>query len=45
MTDILFSQVGFWSIFTLLFIFGFMGFFAWKVYKLSGETPKEYVSE
>ncbi|CAA6819190.1 MAG: Unknown protein [uncultured Thiotrichaceae bacterium] len=44
MMDILFTQVGFWSAFTILFIFGFMGYFVWKVYKLSGEAPKDHTS-
>ncbi len=37
MKEIVFSQVGFWSVFTLLFIFVFMGFFIYKMVKLSGE--------
>ncbi len=40
MKEILFSQVGFWSVFTIAFIFVAMGYFIYKMVKLSGEkTP------
>lgn len=37
MKDILFSQIGFWSIFTLLFIIAAMAYFVYKMVKLSKE--------
>jgi hypothetical protein len=35
MKDILFSQIGLWSVFTLLFIFAAMAYFVYKMVKLS----------
>ena len=40
MKEILLSPVGFWSAFTLAFIFLFMGYFVYKMFKLSGEGGK-----
>ncbi len=37
MKEILFSPIGYLSMFTLLFIFVFMGYFVYKMVKLSGE--------
>jgi hypothetical protein len=39
MLDILFSQIGFWSVFTILFIFAFFGWGIVKVNKLSKLPP------
>jgi len=37
MKEMLFSQMGFWVVFTMLFMFGFMGYFIYKMVRLSGE--------
>ncbi len=42
MKEIIFSQIGLWSIFTLVFIFAFMGYFLVKMIKLSGDKSKLY---
>jgi hypothetical protein len=36
MKELLYSQMGFWSAFTLLFIIIVMGYFVYKMIKLSG---------
>jgi hypothetical protein len=40
MKEILFSQIGFWSAFTILFILVVMAWFVYKMVKLSGEKPQ-----
>jgi hypothetical protein len=40
MRDLLFSQMGFWSAFTLLAIVGVMSYFLYKMIKLSGKQKK-----
>lgn len=42
MKEILFSEIGLWSVFTLVFIFGFMGYLLVKMIKLSGDKSKMY---
>lgn len=42
MKEIIFSQIGLWSIFTIVFIFAFMGYFLTKMIKLSGDKDKLY---
>jgi hypothetical protein len=39
MGDIIFSEAGFWSIFTIVFIFAFFGYLGLKVSKLVHEEP------
>ena len=41
MTDLLMSQMGFWTAFTIIFMFVVMGWFIYKVVKLSGQKPPE----
>lgn len=41
MSDLLMSQMGFWTAFTIIFIFGVMAWFIYKVAKLSGQKPPE----
>ena len=41
MKELLFSQMGFWSAFTLIFILAVMGWFFYKVMKLSKESPSK----
>ncbi len=41
MSDLLMSQMGFWTAFTILFILLVMGWFIYKVTKLSGQKPPE----
>lgn len=38
MKEILFSQMGFWSAFTIVFIFIAMGYFVFKMVQLSGQS-------
>ncbi len=40
MKDLLMSQMGFWTAFTILFILVVMAWFFYKVAKLSGEKPQ-----
>lgn len=42
MKEIIFSEIGLWSIFTIAFIFAFMGYFLVKMIKLSGDKSKIY---
>jgi len=42
MKELLMSQMGFWTAFTILFILVVMGWFFYKVAKLSAEKPKEH---
>jgi len=37
MKEILFSQIGFWSTFTILFILAGMAYFVYKMVQLSGK--------
>jgi F0F1-type ATP synthase membrane subunit b/b' len=37
MKELMFSQTGFWVVFTMLFMFVFLGYFVYKMVKLSGE--------
>lgn len=37
MVEIMMSEMGFWVVFTMLFMFAFMGFVLYKMVKLSGE--------
>jgi hypothetical protein len=39
MKDLIMSQMGFWSAFTMLFMFGVMGWFIYKMVKLSKQKP------
>lgn len=39
MKDLLMSEMGFWSAFTILFVLVVMSWFFYKVIKLSGEKP------
>lgn len=41
MADLLMSQTGFWTAFTMIFMFVVMGWFVYKVAKLSGKKPPE----
>lgn len=41
MKELLFSQMGFWSAFTILFIFAAMGYFIYKVAQLSSAKQKK----
>ena len=41
MFDLLMSQMGFWTAFTIIFIFVVMAWFIYKVAKLSGQKPSE----
>jgi F0F1-type ATP synthase membrane subunit b/b' len=41
MKDLLFSQMGFWSVFTLVAIIAVMGYFLYKAIKVSGEQKKQ----
>lgn len=41
MTDIIMSPIGFWSLFTLVFIFIVMGWFIYKMVKLSGQKTQD----
>lgn len=41
MSDLLMSPMGFWSAFTIIFMFVAMGWFIYKVTKLSGQKPSE----
>jgi predicted negative regulator of RcsB-dependent stress response len=35
-----FNGIVFMSVFTIVFILGFLGYLAWKFYKLSGHKPE-----
>lgn len=39
MSDLLLSQTGFWTAFTMIFMFVVMGWFIYKLTKLSGQKP------
>ncbi len=39
MKEMLMSQMGFWSAFTIVFILVLMSWFIYKMYKLSGQKP------
>jgi len=41
MSDLLMSQMGFWTAFTIIFILAVMAWFIYKVAKLSGQKPPE----
>lgn len=45
MGDVIFSEAGFWSIFTLVFIFAFFIFLGFKVRKLVDEKPHPLVEK
>ena len=40
MKELLYSQMGFWSAFTLLFIIILMSYFVYKMVKLSGKKDR-----
>ena len=39
MKEMMFSQMGFWVTFTIVFMFVFLGYLVYKMVKLSGEKP------
>ncbi len=41
MRDLLMTQMGFWTAFTIIFIIVVTGWFIYKVAKLSGQKPPE----
>jgi len=43
MSDVIFSGAGFWSIFTIVFIFAFFIFLGVKAVKLTKEEPRPIV--